>query len=280
MPAVHGMHRQHAGGRSARWLIILIVWALPVVVHAAPASGFGHDRVELNVGTFLADFDTSMRIALPGRPPPGIDLERDLGLQATDHVLRVDGYVRLGSRHRLLLTYYDFRRSARVVLDRQVHWQGLSLARGAGIRGETELQVTPVRYAYSFYKDADLEVAVSLGVYWMRVSARVATIGLEGGARQASSAVEGPLPVVGLSLDYAPAHRWVCGGSGQYDRLDSGRYQGHFEDLRVYAEYLVLPGAGLGLGYDYVSLVVYRPAWSLEAQYQYRGLQAYATFRF
>ena len=71
------------------------------------------ERFKLRIGGFLIDrFDTTARFDSTQYPIGTlIDLEQDFNLDASETVMRIDGFYRFNNRHRIDWTWYHSRRS-------------------------------------------------------------------------------------------------------------------------------------------------------------------------
>jgi len=122
----------------------------------AAAPRFGEETLNLKLGGFLSEFDTEVAVTGPNGGN-GIDLEEVLGLDSDQTSFRGELMWRFALRHRVILGYYRFDRSATTVLEGAIEIddpdEGL-IEFEAGVVADAELdwQLIPVSYAYSFYK--------------------------------------------------------------------------------------------------------------------------------
>jgi hypothetical protein len=257
---------------------------------AEPSSPLAQHRFVFEAGAFLSDFDTSVRL----RGPLGgseITLEDDLGMDDDQTSFRGRLDWRFAERHRLILGYYGFDRTARgsasrtLVIDTED--QTLEFEAGVNVRSEFDWQLIPITYAYSFLLTDRFEAAASIGVHWAE-----ARVGFEGEASvngdplvrvaDESEKASAPLPVFGLELNYAVTPRWIMGAEGQYFGLDYGDYSGSLTDIRVKTEYWLGNRVGIGLGYTWYDIDFSEDngRYSYDIDYEYDGLEAYLNFRF
>lgn len=248
----------------------------------------GEERFKLDIGAFIIDVGSGA--ALTFSEADGgqkIDFEKDLGLTSSKSVFRVDGYWRFAPRHRLNLAYYAFNRSAEKTLETEIEWEDDIFPIGTDVFTEIEWELIPVSYAYSFYKDRKWEVAGSAGIHWISMRARIrseTTLGSPGSVIRVSeeSSTSGPLPMLGISVDYQPARQWLVGGKIQYFNTDYEEYDGSIFDAGVYAEYLINRNWSVGVGYNYfyIHVDVDEEDWDGNLEFEYSGIQAYASYRF
>lgn len=247
----------------------------------------GEERVKLDLGAFIIDVGTGATLTFSEADGgQKIDFEDDLGLSSSESVFRADGYWRFAPRHRLNVGYYAFNRSAETTLEIEIDWEDNVFPVGTEVDTEVDWELIPVSYAYSFYKTPKWEVAGSIGVHWFSMDASIeseTTVGdLQIAGQREESSTEGPLPVLGIHVDYQPARRWLVGGKVQYFSAEYEEYDGSILDAGVYAEYLIDRNWGVGVGYNYfnVDVDVDEGDWDGNLVYEYSGIQAYASFRF
>jgi hypothetical protein len=218
----------------------------------------------------------------------GIDLEDVLGLDSDQTSFLGELMWRFAPRHRVILGYYRFDRSATTALEGAIEIddpdQGL-IEIEAGVVADAELdwQLIPVSYAYSFYKTDNFETAAWLGVHWVDVRFGIEGVTTPNQFVSESESASGPLPVFGLRADYALTPRWLIGGHAQHFTLDYGDYSGDLLDLCVQTEYWFTDNIGAGLGYTWYDIGMdfdEGEGYELGIDYTYRGLEAYLAVRF
>lgn len=253
---------------------------------------FGEDTLNLKAGAFISDFDTKAGVSGPNGGDLGIDFEDDLGLDSSQTSYRGELAWRFASRHRAILGYYAFDRSAtggtQGTIEIDDPDDGLIVI-DAGVKVDVEFdwQLIPLSYAYSFYKTEALEIAGSLGVHWVDLKLGVAGVAtVNGNANEfvsQSESASGPLPVLGLRADYAITPQWLIGGHVQYFGMDYDDYSGDLLDLRVQTEYWFTESLGAGVGYTWYDIDVTKDlgaGFELGANHTYGGLEAYVGLRF
>jgi hypothetical protein len=260
--------------------------ASPLLADSAQLP-LGEERAKLDIGAFLIDVGTGASLTFSEADGgQEIDFEDDLGLTSSKSVFRIDGYWRFAPRHRLNLAYYAFNRTADTRLQTEIRWEELVLPIGSDVTTEVKWELIPVSYAYSFYKNRKWEIAGSIGIHWMNMSASINSETSVGGSivirRREESATSGPLPVLGIHLDYQPATKWLVGAKVQYFDTDYEEYDGSIFDAGVYAEYLINRNWSVGVGYNYfyIHVDVDEDDWDGNLEYEYSGIQVYGSYRF
>ena len=102
--------------------LILIAAILGLTATAALADTHNDHRFSLSLGAFITDRDTEA--ALDGTLTDGTptDFEKDLGLDSSDTVFRIDGYFKINERHRIDFSVFDLSRDASRQITRDIQW--------------------------------------------------------------------------------------------------------------------------------------------------------------
>jgi hypothetical protein len=247
----------------------------------------GEERFKLDIGAFIIDVGTGATLTFSEADGgQSIDFEDDLGLSSSKSVFRIDGYWRFAPRHRLNIAYYAFNRAAETTLENNIVWEDEVFPIGATVDTEVGWELVPVSYAYSFYMTRKWEVSGSVGVHWISLDARIASEVTAGDTslkiRREESSTSGPLPMLGIHVDYQVNSQWLVGGKIQYFSADYEEYDGSIFDAGLYAEYLVNRNWGVGIGYNYfyIDVDVDEDDWDGNLRYEYSGIQVYGSYRF
>jgi hypothetical protein len=248
----------------------------------------GEDKFKISGGGFLTDFNSGLRVDRNiDDENKEINVEDDLGLNSSASSFRIDGYWRVGPRHRIVSGYYSLGRSSDHVLEREVEWEDGVFPVGAMVGSGLKLGVTPISYAYSFIKREQWEVAASVGVHWTKVSAFIGGEAFVDGEPVLSefheeSDIKGPFPLVGLLVDFSPSPKWQIGTSLQYLDISISKYNGRLLDLRLYAEYYIWRNVGIGISYNYFDLNagVTQEEYTGNVKLKFDGFLGYLTAKF
>ncbi|MDQ7011505.1 MAG: hypothetical protein Q9M29_06755 [Mariprofundaceae bacterium] len=97
-------------------------------------------------------------------------------------------------------------------------------------------------------QDDNLELAGTIGMHVIDLSTSIRSTG---GLLNEASPVAGPLPAVGVSLDYHFTPDVHGSLQGQWFSLQANGFDGMLQDYRVTLEYMIRDHLGLGVGYNY-----------------------------
>ncbi|HSG11330.1 MAG TPA: hypothetical protein VLB10_06245 [Gammaproteobacteria bacterium] len=254
--------------------------ALPAASQAENPAAVGEDRFKVSLGYFLPALNTDLRAdSSTLGPGTNFDLEADLGVEDDQDLARIDGYVRLGERHRIGLGYFTLDRGGSRVLTRDIQFGDVTFTTGTGVSASIETDITIANYMYSFFQRPNQELALALGVHYLDAETRLATTG---GAVTETASAAGPLPLIGLDYVYAPTPRVHLGLLGQWFSADVDTYDGSIINARATAEYFVHKNIALGIGYNYFRVNVDTDDSDFKGSldWDYNGLQVFATLRF
>jgi len=131
----------------------------------------------------------------------GISFDKDLGVDTTDSVARIDGYYRFNDRHRLEFGSFTVDRHGETFASLTI---GETVFLDETITSNIKYTITKVGYAYSFYHSPQVELSLLAGLnitdYDINYSGSTGTSGASG--------VTAPLPLFGLQMTYAISPKW------------------------------------------------------------------------
>ena len=257
---------------------------------------FGKEAFQIDLGYYRPNFKSSFSQSFPGSPiPPGtINMEDDLGLDNHLDVLRLNGYWRFADRHRLFFGYYNLNRDTSAALNKNIGPISIpalgindTILAGSNVRAETNWDVYIVGYGYSFYKTETAEVTGKIGFNVANISASLTgTLNLAGGgvagAAGNSSDVTAPLPVIGISGEWAFAPRWKLIGSLGGFKVKIDDVDASVVDGTIALDYRLFRNLGVGVGYSWLKLKgdVSKPDWNGSVNWRTDGFQIYGSLVF
>ena len=102
-------------------------------------------------------------------------------------------------------------------------------------------------YGYSFFMDHRLNMAVTGGLYVIPI-----TLGVENQitGEQSKTNISAPLPLVGVSFDFAISPKWFLRQHLEIFYLDFGDFQGGIVDSAIAVEYKGWERWGVGAAID------------------------------
>lgn len=91
---------------------------LPSLALAETDFWISHDKINVNFGTFITEFDAEGRATSNAGGGTKIDFEDDLGLEDSQSVARLDTSFRISARHSVQFSYIDLSRDGDNVTSR------------------------------------------------------------------------------------------------------------------------------------------------------------------
>lgn len=249
--------------RPASSALALALALASTAVLAAPASAAPPDpRFELALSAYQPSFDTRVRLdSAEFGEGTDLDFERDLGIEDDATELRAELTIRLAPRFRLAVDRVEFSRSGSNALGRAVQFGDVIYAASAALSSEVESSHTGVALRCSFVRAPAADVAVSVGVSQLEVSARVAgratatANGFPVGALEVAEEGEasGPVPLGGLHAAFWFGERVRLRLDGRYldvsELFDDEEWSGSMTEYAVEIHWFVLPWLAVGGGW-------------------------------
>lgn len=274
-------------------LALLCILIVPTVASAQSDDvytryGGWRDRFNINAGAFFVGHDTFALLRPSGTQIPGINVESDTAIGDSTTDFRLDGYFRLGKRHRLLFGYIEMRRDAVTRLDGEIEWDDKVFPVDAQVASFWDTRVLSFQYRFSLFKSERVDFGVSAGLFVMRVKSGIA---LGDSVADVSTDVseQFPLPMLGAGLEWEFARGFVLRARGQYlgisiqDTLD-----GNWGEAAASIEWYPFEGfrrLGIGAGYNYTNIDVELEFGEIlrrdfEYKYEFRGPVVYGVLTF
>ncbi|NQT70080.1 MAG: DUF481 domain-containing protein [Desulfobacteraceae bacterium] len=234
-------------------VFIAVFFALPVHAESSDPADQPWERFSFKLGGYIADINSSVYLGSDTLGVgAGVDVEEALGLDSSMSVLRAEVSYRFGSsqRHMLGLKYYDFRRSATKTLETEIKWEDKTYPIGTTVDSYVNIGVLKAGYGYAFFQDDRISLAASIGLFITPIEAGISAAGV--GSTEES--ITAPLPVVGMSLDFAITPKLFLKQSLEVFYLEVGDFKGSIAAFNISCEYNFWKNVGFGIGYDVFDL--------------------------
>ncbi len=246
------------------------------------------DRFNISAGAFFVGHDTFALLRPAGTEIPGVDIERDTQVPDSTSDFRLEGYVRLGRRHRLVLGYLQLNRSAVSRLTGQIEWDDEVFPIDTNVATLWDTRVVTVQYRFSVFQRERLDVGISAGLFAIKVRSGIA-LGDSLDDVAGDVAERAPLPMLGFGVEWEFARGFMLRARGQYLALSiSDTIDGSWGEAAAALEWYPFESArqlGFGAGYNYADIdVKLRFGEIIEKdfvyQYRFRGPVVYAVLSF
>ncbi len=252
------------------------------------------ETLRFSLGTSTTTYNMELTIATQdGSLEGGVDLEDDLGFDEDVDFYWAHAVWRFQPNHRFMINVLPYSRTSKKDLSENIEIkEDTIISAGASIRAESKLNIYDIDYAYSLFRNANTEVSLSAGIYWMSTSFRLdakGDVSVDGGetfefqeSYEVEQNLDAPLPLLGLSATHYFLPNWETGIKARYLAAEFGEYTGRILSLNARTEYYFKPYIGVGIAVSTFDLKVDRDGVVLanEAQYDYSGVQLYLTSKF
>jgi len=273
------------------WIILLMVSLCQPAYAQDDMSGTPWERFSVSLGGFgvLSNSDVLLGSTLLGT---GIyvNVEEALKVDAQQSAVRLDVSYRIGEerRHRVGLSYFEFRREGTTVLgeDLVIGDPPISIPAGDTINTFYNTSILKANYAYSIFMDDRFNMAFAGGLFVMPIE-----IGLDNTSTGESTKTEitAPLPVVGFSFDFAISPKWLLRQRVELLYLKYGDFTGSILDTNIGVEWNAWENWGFGAAIDNFHLGIESESDNEDIpgvdfvgriKLSYTGLMLYTKYRF
>jgi hypothetical protein len=226
---------------------------------ASPAGATTDPMVEITIGYYQPDFDSSVRLdSSELGTGTEIDLERDLLVADDAEEVRGEVAIRLGRRNRLVLDYVSFDREGENTLSESITFGDVVYKGDVALRAAVESSHTGVAWRFSFVETPAVSLAFSLGASLLDVEAS-----LEGEALLTADGVpiagelvretgdaNGPVPLGGLHGRWWLGQRIRLAADARYFDIDDFEgWSGSLLEWGARLDWFLTPNVGLGAGW-------------------------------
>lgn len=214
------------------------------------------DKFKINLGAmYINNYNTEAKYTTDtAKDRSLIDFNNDLALDYDSSLFRLDGYYRFNDRHRINYAYYAARSSGSKTIDEEFEWEGNDIGISANIQTHFNMDIYKLSYAYSFYHEKDLELALSAGFHITSVDLGLSASGeindIPGDTYKTTEEVLLPLPVFGLQGEYAINDYIYATLKAEYFFLEYENYSGSILASTLGLEYRYSDNFGVGIGYN------------------------------
>jgi len=237
-------------------------------------------RFSISFGAFITDRGAETRVdAADGTPGTPVDIEGELGLDASETVLRLDGYFKFNERHRIDFSVFDMSRDATRQIDAEITWDDFVFPIDATVHSNFEFNIYKLAYTWSFLRREKGYLGLTGGIYVDDVAVNLSA---ENIADAAGGDVTAPLPVIGLRGEYYFTDKWTFRACGELFGLEYEAMDGSLTDLYAGIDYQLFTHAAIGLGLNSVRMNVDVSGSRLKGSldWQYDGALLFLKFTF
>jgi len=178
-----------------------------------------------------------------------IRFERTFDLPDQDATFRAEGYYRFNLHHRVQFGYYDYKRSGRKELDREIHFGDLVIPAGASSDATMNTRLIKGLYRYALFNNGKFESGLSVGLSLFKIEIDLVTQILNQTSRESESLTL-PLPVFGFYNSHFLWNRFFLNYHADFFAVKIDIYDGVLIDFTFGLEYYPLNHVGIGLMFN------------------------------
>lgn len=207
------------------------------------------DKVRISLGVLQSSSATNLRVdSTAGALGTPIDAEKDLALDKNKIGPKFQAMIRVSERHRLRFDYLTLDRSGFKNIEKPISFRNENLLVGDPVNSQLSLRTLGITYGYSFIHHDRFELAGTIGVNLLDLSARARVQETNRHIDQREDQA-GPFPTLGLDATWVISKRFYLDGRVQYLKLKIDQFDGSLGFYEFSALYRWRVNVSLGLGY-------------------------------
>lgn len=249
------------------------------------------DRVRIMLGGTSADFVTEgALVAEAVGTGVQINFEDMFDIPVDKEAVRLDGFWRFSDKGYMDFGYVKFNRTGGRELVQDVDWGEFTLQEGSFVKATWNSDFPYAAYRHDFLHEDKVKISGSAGISYLKIAPTLeadgGVIGPSGpvtGHFEKSTSVQFPVPLVGLRLDWALAHRLEVMMFTRffylnYDKINGGMREGTVRLIWHFSRHV---GAAVGYDTTSVRLKEYDTGdYKAKFTYDITGYSAYLTLAF
>lgn len=262
-------------------LPLLLVF-VGVTAHAAdevPKHPLLNDTFRLSLGGFYADSTTQARLgSSTGGAGVDVNFEDALGLEERKWIGEVSMYWRISERWRVDLDYFNLDRSASRALSKDISWGDQTFTAGTTVNSAVQISDLRAAVGYSFFRRADKELGVGVGLHTLKFKASLDAAGIGGRTESATA----PLPIFAIYGAFALTDTWALAVRTDWLSLDYDKYSGGIRSSAIDIVYQPFKHVAFGVGMHSLDLRmdVDNPNSKFQARVNLQGPAAFVSVSF
>ena len=222
------------------------------------------EKWKINVGTmYVSKFETELQWNRKGLPVGAkINTKDQLGLENETAVFRLDGYYRFTDTQKIEFSYFGVNSDSNRELDTEIEIDGNVIPAGARFKSYFDMKIYKLNYAYSFYHNDKVELALTAGLHVTQIDVGYRAHIFVGNHQsqddpKGSTSITAPLPVVGFEGQYSiiPKKLFI-NYEANYFYLTIDDFAGAITSTSLKMEYRFYENYGLGVGYNINNIAV------------------------
>jgi len=211
-----------------------------------------HDRIRISLGAMRTSNSTTLQVdSSSGIPGTVINGESQFGLDASDIEPKFQAMVRAGERNRIFFDYFTLDRTGSAIVSQPIVFRDSLLQPGDPLQSLLNLRLFTLTYGYSFWHTEKLEIAATVGITAVDISAQAKVQTAAVHINQLQTAA-GPYPTPGVNVTWVASKRFYFEGRAQYLGVHVNHFDGSLGFYELDALYRFRPNVSFAVGYNRV----------------------------
>ena len=211
-------------------------------------------KFSISAGAFVTDHDTDIRLDTDAGPGTVVNLEDDLGLDATTNIFRAEAAWRFADRHKAFFGVFDLSQTGSRTLDKDLIIDGELFSVNETVLTDWKMQLIELGYSYRIRGNERTQWWLDVAFFIQDTAITVAETTTGGDV--ATEDVVLPLPKFGVSVDHAFSERWIGHAGVDLFKLEVGDVGGSLVDLRATLDYRFTDNFSIGAGWHLINVTV------------------------
>jgi hypothetical protein len=248
--------------RASYFLPLLGLFLLPAPVLAQDYDY--HPALSDSFSAYLGAMrsSNSFKIRADGMADIGDDIDFDDKFDVSDRSTFFNGQLRwkFGNEKKWSLwgQYFSNNATGNAQLDNDYEWQDVIFRKGTFVEAGTKLAVSRLFFGRSFFKNAQNDFGLGIGIHNLDLSAyvegEVLVNDASTGVRRVSVSANQPLPNVGGWYNFSPARNWLLHARLDWIGANIGDYDGDLWNASAGVGYQAWRHVGFDLSWQYFNL--------------------------
>ena len=257
----------------ARYFLLAMLSASPFSISLADVSDQPFEkRFSFSAGAFVTNHDTNIRLDSAAGPGTVVNLEDNLGLDATTNIFRIDAAWQFAARHKVNFGVFDLSQTGSRTVDQELLIDGDTFSVGAFVVTDWKMRLNELGYSYRIRGNERTRWWVNVAFFVQDTAITVAETTTGGDV--ATEDVVLPLPKFGFAVDHAFSNRWIGHAGADFFKLEVGDVGGSLVDLRATLDYRFTDNLSIGAGLHWIDITVdlNRPVSGWQGQFDWDTL--------
>ena len=215
------------------------------------------ERLKISVGFLYVVNNTKINVGIDGKPGSDINGERDFGINEETGTFVANFQWRISSRSRFTLSYFNSKRSATHLLDKDITFEDTTYPVNAQVSTHFNFSIIQFSYGYAILSKPRYELGLLIGAHIIGANTGIGTSkDNQGIATNRDFGFTAPLPDLGIWGGFAFTKRLALNFAVDYFTLTAGNFSGRVFASNATFIFRLVGQLDLTLGYSGINFSV------------------------